>query len=144
MWISLDNLKPWMTLFSPSVQIDPMPQRLMLSRVHLDEHLVHAVLWSLHGTLLVIPMKPPDDHGFAPNVDLCLLAFIFLAFPFALSFRCLPSHPESATCDFWERTGASGATGLGTAGRTCLSAIGRLALHVLPSPFQGSCLQIFV
>lgn len=57
----------------------------------------------------MIPMKPPDDRGFAPNVDLCLLAFIFLAFPFALSFPCLPSHPESATCDFWERTGASGA-----------------------------------
>ena len=81
MWISLDNLKPWMILFSPSVQVDPAPQRLMLSRLPLDEHLVLTVLWSLHGMLLVIPMKPPDDHRFAPNVDLCLSAFIFLAFP---------------------------------------------------------------
>lgn len=64
---------------------------------------------SLHGMLLVISMKPPDDHGFTPNVCLCLLALIFLPFPFALSFPCLPSHPECATCDFWERTGASGA-----------------------------------
>lgn len=44
MWISLDNLKPWKILFSPSVQVDPAPQRLMLSLVPLDEHLVLAVL----------------------------------------------------------------------------------------------------
>lgn len=106
MWISLDNLKPWMILFSPSVQIGPAPQRLMLYRVPLDEHLV---LWSLARDAVSDSNETPDDRGFAPNVDLCLLVFIFLAFPLALSFPCLPSHPESATCDFWERTGASGA-----------------------------------
>jgi hypothetical protein len=64
----------------------------------------------------VISMEPPDDHGFAPNVDLCLLAFIFLVFPFSHSFPCLPSHPESAICDIWERIRVSEATvgGLGT------------------------------
>lgn len=44
MSISLDDLEPWMILFSPSVQVDPAPQHLMLPRVPLDEHLVLAVL----------------------------------------------------------------------------------------------------
>ena len=105
----------------------------MFSRVSLDEHLVLA---ALHGMLLVISMKPPDDHGSAPNVDLCLSAFIFLAFPFALSFSCLPSHPESARCDFLERNRASGATGLGSADRTFL-----FARKVGPSPRVAESLR---